>query len=49
MKKDIHRGYTGRIGNTAQQYVEAPVKPSGLGAKSKVIRGGDLRAGRSKG
>lgn len=46
---DNKASYFGRIGNTAQQYVSAAIKPQGLGVKPKVIKGGDLRSSKSKG
>lgn len=49
MKKDKSWGYLGKIGNAPQQYVEAPMKPSGIGVKPTVIKGEDLRANKSKG
>lgn len=41
--------YIGKIGNSAQQTVEAPIKPKGFGVKNKTHKGGDLRANKSKG
>ena len=42
------KGYAGKISNGGAQVVKAPGQTAGKTGSGKVIRGGDLRDGRSK-
>ena len=42
------KNYAGRIGNTGAQFVRAPEQPGRKKSSGRIVRGEDLRTGRSR-